>query len=396
MYIAQSKSLSVADQFARLRAAEVALRNAAAQNNWILPTAERSGHRQRIEDLSGGRNTVLYTPDGVPGVYVRVYNDDLALTDVATEIGLADRQHDAFRVDGEWKNHYYVGKYLATCADVSTGALFSAISGAATNIRVLSLPGLDPSNNMTFDEAASYATQDGADGCHLMTNAEWAYIYLLTLCWGYEPRGNTSSGRDYARTDEYGSLLRSGDSRTLTGSGPVSWSHDGTPYGIADMCGNIWEWSLGLRYVDGEIQIIPDNDAVFADTSAGSNDWRAIDAATGDLVAPGTNGSLKWDVITSSPVLSDIVTGNGSVSAQWSTLTANVTVPATAKRLALYPLDALRPVRGRQWINNEGERLPRRGGSRAGSSIAGVAALNGNGTRGIRNALTGFRSAFAL
>lgn len=70
-----------------------------------------------------------------------------------------------------------------------------------------------------------------------------------------------------------------------TGSGPVSWRHDNTPFGIADLCGNVWEWAPGMRINAGEIQIIADNDAALTatDFSAGSAAWKAVDGATGAL-----------------------------------------------------------------------------------------------------------------
>ena len=43
-----------------------------------------------------------------------------------------------------------------------------------------------------------------------------------------------------------------GDPATLTGSGPARWRHDHTAHGIADLCGNLWEWQAGLRLVDGK------------------------------------------------------------------------------------------------------------------------------------------------
>ena len=88
---------------------------------------------------------------------------------------------------------------------------------------------------------------------------------------------------------------RQGDPATLTGSGPARWRHDHTAHGIADLCGNLWEWQAGLRLVDGEIQIIPDNDAVQADLSSASADWRALRLSDGALVAPGHPDSAKFD-----------------------------------------------------------------------------------------------------
>ncbi|MBR4696700.1 MAG: hypothetical protein IKO94_11540 [Selenomonadaceae bacterium] len=44
--------------------------------------------------------------------------------------------------------------------------------------------------------------------------------------------------------------------RTATGTGPQSWNHDNTPFGISDLCGNMWEWCDGMRLVNGQIQVV--------------------------------------------------------------------------------------------------------------------------------------------
>ena len=89
---------------------------------------------------------------------------------------------------------------------------------------------------------------------------------------GHAAQGNTDSGRSILAPEARPASTaatrgRAGDPATLTGSGPARWRHDHTAHGIADLCGNLWEWQAGLRLVDGEIQIIPDNDAVQADLS---------------------------------------------------------------------------------------------------------------------------------
>ncbi|MDR0819349.1 MAG: hypothetical protein LBN43_07240, partial [Oscillospiraceae bacterium] len=51
----------------------------------------------------------------------------------------------------------------------------------------------------------------------------------------------------------------------------------------------------GVRIVDGEIQIIPNNDsALNADESSESSAWRAI-SVTGELVTPGSPNTFKYD-----------------------------------------------------------------------------------------------------
>ncbi len=89
-----------------------------------------------------------------------------------------------------------------------------------------------------------------------------------------------------------------GTARTLTGSGPVEWRHNRKPSGIADLAGNVWEWSAGMRLINGEIQVIADNNAALhtIDMSATSAQWKAIDAVTGNLVTPDGNGTTAGTV----------------------------------------------------------------------------------------------------
>src|SRR5699024_578099 len=154
------------------------------------------------------------------------------------------------------------GKYQGTAVDVSSGDLIIDPPGSAdTDARMLSLPGLDPVANIDFDRSVEFCEQNG-EGFHLVTNAEWSWVYLLTLAAGWEPRGNNDTGKDYIRTDELcDSPISANHSRSLTGSGPVSWTHDGTPCGAADLNGNTWEWVGGLRWDDGQVNIIANNDA---------------------------------------------------------------------------------------------------------------------------------------
>ena len=348
--------------------------------------------RQSVEAASGGLNTVLYDAKGYPSVMCVVPRFNIEDIDA----GLGSGTHPAFIVGGVQKSEIFVGKFLARIHDN----------------HALSMPGQDPSASINFDTADARCTVKGP-GWHMMTNAEWSAVALW--CWknGFMPRGNTNWGRDHAQTYETGRRQdggapgnTTGTARTLTGSGPASWFHDNSPAGIADLTGNVWEWQRGLRLVDGEIQIIPDNNAAAtgADHSNGSELWRAI-MPNGTLVTPGTSGTLKWNATgatgTGSPQLATAVTsqsdGSTSASQQYKDLTAagGVTVPNLLKLLGMFPHDAT-IERGHFYMRNEGERLPIRGGNWSNGSSAGVFALHLLGARSNASTLVGFRPAFVI
>jgi hypothetical protein len=234
----------------------------------------------------------------------------------------------------------------------------------------------------------------------MMSNAEWGYVQAWCMANSYQPRGNTNLGRAYDRTLEVGTRpeainpgVASGHGRTFTGSGPNTWKHNGMEFGIADLVGNVWEWCSGMRLVDGEIQIIPNNDIAastsLTDNSASSTLWKAI-LADGSLVAPGTADTLKLH--STAPFLRT-TTNNGAISSfTWNNVTADVTVPDLLKQLALFPNTSSHI--GSLWFNSSGERLPRRGGSRSNADNAGLSALSLNDARSYVITSLGFRPAF--
>ncbi len=360
--------------------------------------------RASVEAASGGRQTVLRTAKGQP-TYMNVI-PKFNLQDVAdASADLGTGIHPAFIVNNVEKSEIFLGTY----------------AGIIKNGELLSLPGVNPSRSTNFDSFNSTVRANGA-GWHLMTNAEWAAMQLWCHKNGFTPRGNSNWGRSSDSTFETGRRVdggspgaSSGDGCVLTGSGPASWRHDNSSAGVSDLVGNVWEWQGGLRLVDGEIQIIPNNDAAFADLSSGSTAWKAIRLSDGALVAPGTAGTAKFDSPTATttgnggtPILSDTIVNRngtagdssnavGSMSGVFNSLTtaAGVTVPSILRALGLFRHADIADS-DTIYMRNYGERLPYRGGNWYDSSSAGLRSLNLNVPRSNAYGSVGARPAFVL
>ena len=339
--------------------------------------------RAQVESASLGLNTVLYTAKGQP-CFMRV----VPLTaNSALDAGLGAGNHPAFNVGGVEKSYLYLGLY----------------PGKVLNDELVSQPGVDPSHTLNHDQFVAYARNNGT-GWHCMTNIEWALVGAICYKAGFQPRGNNNYGCDHAETSEVGRRqdgvtpgTASGDARTRTGSGPIAWRHDNTPYGIADLNGNVWEWSPGMRLNAGEIQVIENNNAALnaTDLAASSAAWKAINGADGTLVAPGhanavklaASGTANYTLVVSSGSAFSSMTNPGGTP-------VNADALVTLKRHGLYPLASSGLGSDIMYHNLTSERLPIRGGGWGYAAAAGVFAVVLNYERSDADASFGARPAF--
>lgn len=341
-------------------------------------------YRQAVEAASGGKQTVLYDDKGNPSIM----NIIPKLSYKAVGIGASDKALPAFVINGAEKPEIFIGTYAAYVHDG----------------RAYSLPGQIPKVYTNHDQAIAYCRAKGK-GWHCVTNPEYAAIALWCKKNGYYPRGNNNYGSDHGYPHETcrpGTV--GGDGRTnlgLTGSGPCSWTHDGTPSGIYGLNGDCWEWAPGLRTVDGEYQILDGNDAALdtADLSANSAQWKAI-LPDGTLVAPGTAGTLKIDIVSGVPKISTTVKTTTSGD-QWPStpfkdlaVESGITIPDILKALALFPMDNSDHGGDYYYAKNDGEKCFYRGGGWGNTASAGVFSLYGLIPRTYSNAYIGFRPAY--
>lgn len=200
-------------------------------------------------------NVVIFDDRGIPSIMCRF-----------------ERPKDAeevpavFRIGDEVADAIYISKYPNTVIDG----------------RAYSMPMADPTVNITFDEAVQACRCKGS-GWHLMTAVEYEYLLNQSRGKGTMPHGNTDWGENYYNSKEQGKLSNLG--RTYTGTGPVTWNHDHTPYGVSDLNGNVWEWLAGLRIKDGVIEFIPDNKAAspYCKLSKDSTEWQKAVTAKGPV-----------------------------------------------------------------------------------------------------------------
>lgn len=314
-----------------------------------------------------------------------------------------DSTHPAFIVNGRQIPGFYYSKY----------------ENVVHNGKAYSLPAEDPKAAVKFDTAREYCEAKGY-GWHMSTAAEWAAIALWCKKNETLPYGNNRYGKDSRETDykaipaTYGS--DGSVEKVATGTGPLTWSHDGTASGIWDMNGNNIEWQGGVRVVWGELQILANNDAADPDNPQNqtSTCWKAINAADGSLVEPEskttdtackTSGStVKLDYVNGAWTYSTTITNadNSGRYCLFGDIQCSDKIGDAAK-LLLRSLALLSDEGSAAedyendfayWNNNVSECCVNRGGQWSHSGGAGVFAILGHFTRTDTTPSSGFRAAY--
>ncbi|MEK3645808.1 SUMF1/EgtB/PvdO family nonheme iron enzyme [Aeribacillus sp. FSL M8-0235] len=351
----------------------------------------KDSYRQAVESATGGKNTVMYDDKGNPSIMVFIPRFNIS--DVIPSG--PNVPHPAFIVNGVVKDGIWVSKYQNIVHDG----------------RAYSIPFQDPRVYVTYDQAKQYCVAKGP-GWHLMTNAEWAAIALWTKKNGTMPRGNNNYGKDHSATHELGKVtytyndagtMRNG--RVATGSGPASWSHDGTNEGIFDLNGNVWEWVDGLKLIDGKIYVHQDNNFNTPEGPRVVDQWVDTGVYFDNTTAgnENTTGSdIGGDPVLGAERTNPMYTGDASSNPNYGysfttfeTLAAKngFTVPDLLKTLAIAPIDANHGGDG-IWVRNYGERVALRGGNWDIGAGAGVFALFLRNARSNSYHDIGFRSAY--
>lgn len=302
------------------------------------------------------RNEVIFDDRGRPDILVVFTPDELKLPDT---------------LKGRKVKEYAISKYPNTMIDG----------------RPYSLPFMPPAVNVNHDEAIRLCEAKGP-GWHLITNDEWAALARQSWENDTVPTGNTNSGKSHSHPKQKGTTYQNSYGKTLAGSGPIGWNHDRTAEGVADMVGNVWEHVGGVRFLNGQVQIIPNNEAAAgADQSPDSKEWTAIYTPDGDPVYY----NVKDGEIVLQPTAPE---GKDYDGVPFCDLheRADMDVPDKLIELGLYPAPGYESEEY-FWLDTDGERCVYRGGGWSTGAGAGVFYLAGDYSRSASDTAFGFRSA---
>lgn len=277
-----------------------------------------------------------------------------------------DKPHPAFVIGGKTYDEIYISVYENTMI----------------NGKPYSLPYMEPVTDITADKFADACFSKG-EGWHCMTAAEWGLLACLSWKNNTLPHGNTNCGKYHADPKECGVNVKDSN-KTLTGSGPATWTHDHTPTGVHDLCGNVLEIVRGLRIKDGALWAAENNDAALPETDLTpcGDGWKPVVDNSGRQIYVDAMDGIKFT--TTKPQY-----GRANFEA-WE----DVNMECRSQQLMEL---ALFPGEGKAYCSvdaTEGEYLPARGGYWADGGGAGLFYLCLGVPRSYSSWAVGGRSAY--
>lgn len=304
----------------------------------------------------------IYDDAGIPSImhrFRRVSNKEL--------FGGSDKPHPAFIIGGEVYDEIYISVY----------------PNVMIHGKPYSLPFQKPAENITLDDFSKACFSKG-EGWHPMTAAEWGLLANLSLKLGTLPHGNTDYGAWHGDHKEHGQKA-SNSNRTLTGTGPETWTHDHTKTGVHDLCGNIWETVAGLRIKNGMLMVAQNNDAALPETDLTQcgDGWKPLTDDCGEPVyVSASDGKITFTT--------DHNEAGGWAGCKWG----EVKTECKSEMLKEYALFAGEEEAYCYIDATEGEYIPDRGGSWNSGTSAGVFSLHLSYPRSNSDWNVGGRSAF--
>lgn len=397
---------------------EMMITEACLRGSDLVPTAEDKVMIQlwgeELFRMSEGKNQVLFDKAGRVHIMVNFYADSKARLDYLSQsntlfnsgdAGLSS-VHPAFIVNNAPIRGFRLDKYQ-----------WPRVNGKNYCASLYGLPPAWGSGGATMSYDGMHSAVDAVNGAatdpdgikmHVQTRAEFSYLALLSAVKAFQCRGNTSYGKAHDKTSEAGTpcgyMYNGKPIHTATGTGPLTWYSDGTPWGVADLVGNVTEWASGYKMNEGEMYFMPNNDAantVASEHAIGGSKWKGL-LSDGSFVAPGTDLTMKYDY-TADPGTSGEKTFEltdtlrfkqtvedpyGAVTLASLTAHEGLTVPTYLRLMMLFPLLTGTP-KGRAYMRNYTVRASHVGGDWGGGSDAGFGFSYGGAPSGTSSSVGG-------